>query len=1115
MSSNPLALATCSHGSCAHSRDRSKFKHYREDFGVLTTRPMHLDLVFDMTETRVLVDAVGTYVQNEDKDLTVLNLDCNNLEVLQVDFLAPGNFPDLSLDLPTNNWDKHLEAVARSADKYETLPPSAYVVDTKADKLRITLPSAVKQGQQFVVRTKTIARPTSNILEGLYFDYTPANANAPRTIITQCQQYGFQRIVPSIDQMPSKMCYNTTIIADNRYTNFITNGDLAEGFYVLDEAGLPQPKFHPAPSPAPADVDEELAKRRVMLKFHNWKVPMATYLFFLGVGTYVTYQRDVEYPDGVKSQIELLVFPSLVKPIHAVSALGSLHDSIIWNYLSLGPEAGQHDAERKEVYALIAEREQIKAKLGRVVTARGSKVVEYCSAESKVAPAATDAEMGLPAVETDPSKVAALQSRLAEIRARTAQLMKVWTKTGYQYTAQVYREISMENSNYGGMENVGNTTIISSRIVPSDQLSDGEYVYMEGVKIHEFYHNINGSQVTGQSPFEIWLNEAVTVYAQRLREDELFGADYMRLGQVAYAFMPAVGPLAIDESPTSMAIEPEGFNTTHELISAMTYSKAPEFVRMVRLIIGNDAFHRGLDHYHTKFAYSNATTGDWLRSMEIAGGKDLSRMAKGWLTRTGHPVLTYNTSYDAAKKQVTVSFQQTGFEKHEDKDPWVFPVDWALVKNGRNVKKGIFIMDQDKATLTVDNVDEEPDFASIARFWSFFGRVHNATRDLSKVQLQALSDPDIVNRRLAYLQYTDAEKRKCMDALLSRGAEGKVDNYSVGEDYVAMHAKVLFDDSISYSTRGSLVSEEEVTNFPELAHHYWAISDTRIALLQAVYAKHKKQIIDLFHKVDDKAFYTGAHITALPQRALKRHLLALMQAGIMFEPVFPSSVCAAEQQDVEDPDLFAVAQRLFTSDFMSDRVMAIRLGFELVDGTESASEAVLDGTNIVPPLARLRSKPLISAADKKAFMEKVKASLCSHPDSTSTYITLMSTLNSANAAQVIADLVKEPFFKPELAGHARGVARGWATQRKRSLYSRSGLDLTADLCVEIGKVNEMSAASFIQMFGDIHKVDASVRTHWVKALESIHARLDKEKQTSLYNNIKRILDAVAANEAAK
>ena len=44
--------------------------------------------------------------------------------------------------------------------------------------------------------------------------------------------------------------------------------------------------------------------------------------------------------------------------------------------------------------------------------------------------------------------------------------------------------------------------------------------------------NINGSLVTGQSPFEIWLNEAVTVHIQRQREDMLFGHDFMRLRQV-------------------------------------------------------------------------------------------------------------------------------------------------------------------------------------------------------------------------------------------------------------------------------------------------------------------------------------------------------------------------------------------------------------------------------------------------------------------------------------------------------------------------------------------------------------------------------------------------------
>jgi aminopeptidase N len=37
----------------------------------------------------------------------------------------------------------------------------------------------------------------------------------------------------------------------------------------------------------------------------------------------------------------------------------------------------------------------------------------------------------------------------------------------------------------------------------------------------------------------------------------------------------------------------------------MTYSKAPEFVRMVELTIGADAFSKGLDAYHTKFKYEH------------------------------------------------------------------------------------------------------------------------------------------------------------------------------------------------------------------------------------------------------------------------------------------------------------------------------------------------------------------------------------------------------------------------------------------------------------------------------------------------------------------------------
>jgi aminopeptidase N len=221
----------------------------------------------------------------------------------------------------------------------------------------------------------------------------------------------------------------------------------------------------------------------------------------------------LEYPDGLEIFIEILTFPDASATV-AQQAINSLHDSVIWNNVSTGPESEEHLSEEKKIYALITEREQIKARSGGLITvgdATPSIVHNFNDVDAK---------------------------RIDTIRHDLKKLISVWKKQGYKYTGRVYREIGMENSNYGGMENVGNTTIKSAVLIPSEDLSDVRYAYYEGVKIHEYYHNINGSQVTGLSPFEIWLNEAVTVHIQRKREDELFGHDYNRLSAILDNFGP-------------------------------------------------------------------------------------------------------------------------------------------------------------------------------------------------------------------------------------------------------------------------------------------------------------------------------------------------------------------------------------------------------------------------------------------------------------------------------------------------------------------------------------------------------------------------------------------------
>jgi aminopeptidase N len=598
------------------------YRFSRADFGPLTFAPLHYGLLFDIRSDRVRVIACQTYLYTKDEPTNQIELNCHDVEVHKVEFFQKHSTlgpPPVGIDSVVPDFVAHVASLDESVEV-------AFVNDKQNRKLTVTLPIQINKGEEISIRTISTCVPTANVLEGIYFDFTPDGA--PQTMITQCQQYGFQRIVPCVDRMASKTFYTSTFVASSRYSNVVSNGDLAPTFCnedmspkfgTIEDSLSPYEQNFLVEQDALASVDKD---ERNVLRYYNHKVNMAPYLFFMGVGSYDVYKRQVEYPDGGTFMLELLCIPGVVEAKHADASLTALHDSIIWLYLEGGPEKYDHAEERKQIYSLIQRREELK----QLQTSSGSLVQkEIWKSGSSPEQKEESSSKG-----KTPFTNAHLQE-LTIVRNELKRLISQWKETGYRYTGSVYREIAMENSNYGGMENVGNTTIISSRLTPSSWLVDGGYLYMEGVKIHEYYHNINGSQVTGQSPFEIWLNEAVTVHVQREREDALFGASYMRLRKVIYAFQPATGPLAQDRSPTSMAVEPIGFNTTHELISAMTYSKAPEFVRMVQSILGKVQFVRALENYHQKFAYSNATTSDWIACMaeQAPGNVDLLAMATG------------------------------------------------------------------------------------------------------------------------------------------------------------------------------------------------------------------------------------------------------------------------------------------------------------------------------------------------------------------------------------------------------------------------------------------------------------------------------------------------------
>ena len=751
---------------------------------------------------------------------------------------------------------------------------------------------------------------------------------------------------------------------------------------------------------------------------------MAPYLFFIGVGTYDTYTSEVEYPNGNTFAVELLALPGVIdKASDAASALKSLVDSVLWTCVSCGPEKYDHTTERDRIYELLPKRDALKL--------------------------------------ADPSS-----TELVTIRAELAALMSAWTHTGYQYTGTCYREIGMENSNYGGMENVGNTTIVSSRLTPSRWLVDGGLVYMEGVKVHEFYHNINGSQVTGDTPFEIWLNEAVTVHVQREREDVIFGRDYMRLGHVIYARMPGNGPLALDRAPSSMAVEPAGFNTTHELISAMTYSKAPEFVRMTQSIIGEENFVKALANYYSKYAYSNATSSQWVDEMAAfqPANVDLKRMAKGWLQRTSYPTVTVDS-----RDSLDLTLTQTGFEgKKDDDSPWVIPVAWSAVKDGKEVAAGTWIFQTASETFKVTGVAsaDDFDFISVGCDWSFYGDVLDKSQTPATRLKQAMTDPDVINRFLAFAAIVDEEKAKLVEGFRAGVTDGLI---AVTDGVLDLYGSILNDESLSDATKARFLSiGDDVASRPELGHLYWHLSQAKTAILQAVGAKFAPKLKEEFARLSADS--------QLTTRPLKQAVFAAIRAA----KSSPMVVGAAPSKKDEEARLLAgriecsaLLKPLMDSDFMSDRAFAFINLIEL--GGEEGKKAMADAKDV----------------------------WCKHSIGTEQYITCVAAADSSATPANIRALLTEPFFKIELAGHARTVARAWCGNRKRAMLTAEGLELSKYLFTTIGHVNFMSAFGFIGTFGQIGQFEPSVKSVLVQAVRDM--RESVKDVESLYNQLGRLL----------
>ncbi len=245
-----------------------------------------------------------------------------------------------------------------------------------------------------------------------------------------------------------------------------------------------------------------------------------------------------------------------------------------------------------------------------------------------------------------------------------------------EYDLDLYMVVAVDDFNMGAMENKGLNVFNTKYVLASQQTAtDQDYLGIEAVIGHEYFHNWTGNRVTCRDWFQLSLKEGLTVF-----RDQEFSADLNSRGiqRIADVGVLRTHQFAEDASPMAHPVRPVQYQQINNFYTSTVYNKGAEVVRMYQCIIGTEKFKQGMDLYFERFDGQAVTTDDFRQVMQDASGINLDQFQR-WYEQSGTPVVEMVRDYDASRRQLTVTFRQLpGKTKDQKNKAFFIPVRFAL-----------------------------------------------------------------------------------------------------------------------------------------------------------------------------------------------------------------------------------------------------------------------------------------------------------------------------------------------------------------------------------------------------------------------------------------------------
>jgi aminopeptidase N len=249
---------------------------------------------------------------------------------------------------------------------------------------------------------------------------------------------------------------------------------------------------------------------------------------------------------------------------------------------------------------------------------------------------------------------------------------------GREYDLDLFMIVAVSDFNFGAMENKG-LNIFNTKYVLAkpETATDADYLAIEGVVAHEYFHNWTGNRITCRDWFQLSLKEGLTVFRDQEFSSDMNSRAVKRIADVRRL---RAAQFPEDAGPTAHPVRPDSYIAIDNFYTPTVYEKGAEVIRMMHTLLGRERFRAGMDLYFERHDGQAVTCEDFVKAMEDASGVDLAQF-RLWYAQAGTPEIETQERWDAAAKALELIIRQTvpATPGQPDKQPMVVPVALGLL----------------------------------------------------------------------------------------------------------------------------------------------------------------------------------------------------------------------------------------------------------------------------------------------------------------------------------------------------------------------------------------------------------------------------------------------------